>query len=96
MQPEAQLVEFFERNSYMRVPNEKRLEEETYKEYKKGWEIRLVVKTQEETAMIRQLLQQVGLKGGKPFRKHSRWVQPIYGKKAMEQFKAWQETFTDV
>ncbi len=54
--------------------------------YKKGYEVRLVVKTWREVMRIRQLLHCVGFKAGRPFKKHSRIVQPIYGKAAVEWF----------
>jgi len=89
-QPEALLAQLYQRHGYMRVPNETRRKEEGSK-YKKGYEIRLVAKTQREIAMLRRLLRRAGLKGGKPFKKHNRWVQPIYGKQAMDRFRMWLE-----
>ncbi len=68
MQPEAALVELFQRNGYMRVPNDDRREEEP-RNYKKGYEIRLVANTQRAITAIRRLLRQAGLKSGKPFKK---------------------------
>jgi len=91
-QPEAALVERFQRNGYMRGPNHDRREEEP-RNYKKGYEIRLVANTQREITAVRRLLRQVGLKGGKPFKKNNQWVQPIYGKQAMDRFNMWLEEF---
>ncbi len=90
--PEAELVALFQRNGYMRVPNPDRREEDP-DNYKKGYEIRWVVATRRETAAIRRLLRRVGIKGGKPFLKNRKWVQPVYGKKALERFKEWLEEF---
>ncbi|MFQ6114631.1 MAG: hypothetical protein ACE5NG_11210 [bacterium] len=74
----------------MRVPNDARREEEPH-DYKKGYEIRLLANTRREIMAIRRLLRQVGLKGGRPFKKHNQWVQPIYGKQAMDRFNMWLE-----
>ena len=90
--PETELAKFFVRNGYIRVPDEDRLEE-GYEKYKKGHEVRLICDTYRETGTIRRLLRKVGLKGGKPFRKHSKWVQPIYGKAATDRFNEWLEEF---
>lgn len=91
-QARSALIEFYNRNGYKRVPDRDRREEEP-QDYKKGYEIRLVANTQRELRMIRQLLRQVELKGGNPFRKVNRWVQPIYGKEAMESFKKWLKEY---
>lgn len=90
--PEFELVEFFHRNGYMRVPNEA-LRQESPREYKKGYEIRLVARTQQELAAMRRLLRQVDLRAGKPFPKHNQWVQPVYGRDAMDLFKSWLEAY---
>ena len=90
--PEAQLVEFYRRNGYMRVPNKTRRKEES-RTYKMGYEIRLVAQTKRELALMRRLLRSVGLTPGKPFAKSNQWRQPIYGKSAMERFNQWIEQF---
>ena len=82
---EVLLKQFFQQYGYVRVANETRKEQQGRK-YKKGYEVRLAVKTHSELAHIRQLLRQIGLKAGKPFQKHSRIVQPIYGQSAVEWF----------
>ena len=92
MQPEAALVALYQRNGYMRVPDDSRREDEPRK-YKKGYEIRLVTNTQRDITAIRRLLRQVGLKGGKPFQKSNQWVQPVYGRQAMDRFKMWLKEF---
>ncbi len=83
--PEGLLRQAFRRSGYVRVVD-KTLRKEMGQKYKKGYEVRLVVKTKRELTQIRQLLRQVGFKTGKPFEKHSRMVQPIYGKSAVEWF----------
>jgi len=84
----VQLVEFYTRNGYMRVPDETRRQEES-RTYKMGYEIRLVAQTKRELALIRRLLRSAGLKPGKSYGKSNQWCQPIYGKQAMVRFKQW-------
>ncbi len=91
-QPEAALVEFYNRNGYMRVPDVDRQEEDPHG-YKKGCEIRLLAKTQRELRTIRRLLRQVGIKSGKPFLKANQWCQPVYGKQSMALFKKWLKKY---
>ncbi len=74
----------------MRVPNLERREKESAT-YRKGYEIRFVVATKRQLAEIRRLLRRVGFKPGKPFQKHSRWVQPVYGRHVMQQFRSWMK-----
>lgn len=88
VRPEFVLVEFYRRNGYMRVPNEA-LREDAPREYKKGYEIRLIAKSQRELTAMRRLIRQVDLRPGKPFSKHKQWVQPIYGRDAMDLFTTW-------
>lgn len=54
--------------------------------YKKGYEVRLVANSKEELEDMRQLLQQSGFKPGKPYKKHFQFVQPVYGKLAVDWF----------
>jgi len=83
--PEVLLRRFFEQHGYVRVANVI-LREQMKQFYHKGYEVRLVVKTESELAFVRQLLTQIGFKAGKPFQKHNRIVQPVYGKSAVEWF----------
>lgn len=82
---EVLLRQSFHRGGYVRVVNKAR-RKQMGRNYKKGYEVRLVVKTPRELAQIRQLLRQVGFAAGQPFQKHRRIVQPIYGKAAVEWF----------
>lgn len=84
----SQLVGFFRRNGYLRVPDLARREEEL-RTYKMGYEIRLVAQSKQELATIRRLLRAAGLKPGRPFSKTNQWCQPVYGKLAMETFRDW-------
>jgi hypothetical protein len=95
VRPEFELVEFFRRNGYMRVPNQA-LREDAPRAYKKGYEIRLVARSQRELSTMRRLLRQVDLRPGKPFPKHNQWVQPVYGRDSMDRFKSWVEQYARI
>ena len=82
------LAEYLRANSYARVPNEERQEEEGWTWYKKGYELRIVVKTQEDIKRVRRLLNEAGINPGKPFRKSQQWVQPVYGREAVNSLVA--------
>ncbi len=84
----VRLVQLFRRNGYCRVPRDERREQLRTK-YKKGWEVRLVLKDEAELDEAGRLLARAGLNAGSPFRKASQWVQPVYGKKAVETFESW-------
>ncbi len=79
------LLAFFQRNGCVRVVDEKRRQELGQK-YKKGYEVRLVANSKEELGLIRHLLQQSGFKPGKPYQKNDQFVQPVYGKSAVDWF----------
>jgi hypothetical protein len=82
------LAEYLRANSYARVPDETRQEEEGWSAYKKGYELRIVVKTQDDLRKVRRLLKEAGIHPGKAFRKSLQWVQPIYGKQAVNSLVA--------
>jgi hypothetical protein len=83
----ARLMGLFQRNGCVRVPrDERRLE--LGRRYKKGWEVRLTLRSQEELEEARNLLAEAGLKAGRPFAKFRLYVQPIYGKVAVDFFSA--------
>lgn len=94
VRPELALVQFYRRNGYMRVPNEA-LREDAPREYKKGYEIRLIARSQRELTAMRRMIRQVDLRPGKPFPKHKQWVQPIYGRDAMDLFTTWLDLFAE-
>jgi hypothetical protein len=81
------LAEYLRANSYARVPNQER-REEGWSAYKKGYELRIVVKTQDDVKRVRRLLQDAGIHPGKPFRKAQQWVQPVYGRQAVNSLVA--------
>ena len=84
------LAALFRRNGYFRLPHEDRRKEERTR-YKKGWEVRLILRSQEELREARRLLKLAGLKRGRPFRKAKRWAQPVYGKQAVDLFREWAD-----
>jgi hypothetical protein len=84
----ARLAQLFQRNGYIRVPQEAR-RRELGPRYKKGFEVRLVLKSEEELEEARHLLEQAGLKAGRPFKKFKEFAQPIYGKRAVDLFSPW-------
>ena len=86
-EPAVLLKHVYERSVYIRVANLTR-KEELGQKYKKGYEVHLVAKTRGELANVRRLLRQLGFKVGKPFQKHRRIVQPIYGKSAVKWFSS--------
>ena len=83
---------FFQRNSYARRPKATRQEEEGSAKYKKGTEIRLVLKSEAEVEAARQALIQLALKPGAPFAKAKQLVLPIYGKKKVARFLQMMES----
>ena len=87
-----QLAEFYYRHGSMRVPDIERRKKES-RTYKMGYEVRLVVPTRQELALVRRLLRIVGLKPSRPYSKSNQWCQPIYGKLAIELFTEWLERF---
>jgi hypothetical protein len=82
----VQLAAFFGRSGYVRLQQAERLEEGA--SYHKGEEVRLVAMSQTELRTIRRLLRDAGFSPGKPFQKHTRWCQPLYGREAVAQFLA--------
>ena len=91
---EAYLAESFYHRGYIREPKEirKRMEGQSYK---KGYEVRFVACSDDELAEIRHYLQEAGFELARPYNNGTKRVQPVYGKKNMERFKAiyvaWQE-----
>ena len=80
------LSHFFQRNGYARHPKATRQSEEGSAKYKKGAEIRLVLKSQAEVDAAYHALIQLALKPGAPFAKAKQLVLPIYGKKKVTRF----------
>lgn len=80
----SRLRSYFERNGCLRAPNRKRRKAEP-EDYKKGYEIRFPAQSAAELREIRGLLRRVGVKLGSAYEKRSGYVQPVYGKQAVEQ-----------
>jgi hypothetical protein len=79
------VIGLFKRNGYIRTPSPTRLKE-GHQSYKKGWEVRLVLKNNSELSQTRQLLTAAGLKPPRPFRKSLQWIQPLYGQRVVNLF----------
>jgi hypothetical protein len=83
-----ELGELFARSGYVRRQNPSRVSEEGSSRYKKGDEIRLVIKSEDELVRVRSLLEAAGFKPGKPYSQGSRFRQPLYGRRQVEAFLA--------
>jgi hypothetical protein len=79
------LRKIFQRNGYIRVPRDER-RRELGARYKKGWEVRLILKSPEELDEAGRLLASVNLQPGRPFMKSRQYALPIYGRKAVDFF----------
>lgn len=86
LKAKLQLVKYFLRNGCLRFPNENTRKLKG-KHYKKGYEVRLVANDEKELSEISSLIDKAGFKVSKPFQKHSRFIQPIYGKKVVAKFQ---------
>ncbi len=75
----------FRRNGYLRLPDATRRESDG-QHYKKGYEVRLMSDTKKELRETRRALRQLGFKTPNVFTKGLKFVQPIYGKTAVEAF----------
>ncbi len=80
-----ELAKLLERNGCLRLPNAARRVHEG-PAYKKGYEVRFLAMSWEELDHIREMLAVCSLKPGQPYVKHSRIVQPVYGRQAVELF----------
>lgn len=71
----------------IRRPSVERQEQDTYVQYKKGWEIRFSVTSVAQRRDVVKALKNLGLKPGKPYRKSDRmWIVPVYGQEAVALF----------
>lgn len=71
----------------MRKPRADRLKRDPYGVYKKGYEVRFLVASKAEVRELRRCLAELGLKPGRPYAKESRWIVPVYGRRAVEIFE---------
>jgi len=81
----ACLVMMLTRSGCVRVPNVDRRQQENQL-YKKGYEIRLRLRDDEELKQVRDCLKVFGLKPGKPYAHGGQVVQVAYGKEALNIF----------
>jgi hypothetical protein len=81
------LARLFQRNGVIREPNAQRRQREKAR-YKKGYEVRLIAFSRQELATIRRSLERAGFPLARSFVKVRRFVQPVYGRKAVEEFRA--------
>jgi len=79
------LLEHFRRGGYIRLPNSDRRKAEK-SSYKKGPEVRLIVKDKTELREVRRLLREAGLRPGAPYARWSRIIQPVYSEAAAAFF----------
>jgi hypothetical protein len=82
---EHALISFFLRSGYVRRFDPERRKREN-QAYKKGYEVRLVVASRAELRAVRRRLKTVRLRPGRPYPKHGRIVQPVYGRAGLDWF----------
>lgn len=70
-------------NSYVRTPDLDQRRELKAK-YKKGYELRIVVRSVDDVERVSAALIELGFKPGKPFEKARQFVVPVYGPEAVE------------
>ena len=80
-----QLAEMFARGGYVRLQNPQRLREGSLS-YRKGSEVRMVAESMAALRTMRRLLRTAGFSPGRPFLKHSKWCQPLYGVETVNRF----------
>jgi len=85
---QRRLARFYQRNAYTREPQPLRLLE-GHRAYRKGWEVRFILRDLDEVTIVESLLRQLGFHPGKPFAKHSNWVVPVYGQEVVESLQEW-------
>jgi hypothetical protein len=85
---QRRVAEYFLRNGYLRAADP-RLRRDRGQAYKKGYEVRFVLGSSGELKEVRALLRDAGIRPGRPFRKHSRLIQPVYGDAAQITILSW-------
>lgn len=81
----AELLAWFGRGGYMRRCDPERRKREG-QAYKKGYEVRFVLDSQQAVRQVRRLLLGAGFRPGRTFRKSNRIVLPVYGRATVEWF----------
>lgn len=77
-------TELFSYPGYVRVRNLARIRD---RDYRKGWELRLIVPLA-EFDHVRDLIEQAELRLAKAFMKKQQLIQPVYGKEAVTEYLA--------
>lgn len=86
------MARFFRRKGskgHVRRKNVARHKEEGSQVYKKGYEVRLLVRTEAGLNELCALLERLEFKPGRPFAKGRQIALPIYGRAAVERFLRW-------
>ncbi|MEO8480267.1 MAG: hypothetical protein ABI542_11620 [Gemmatimonadota bacterium] len=83
---EERLRALFARAGYIRWRSRDRLTASGSAACSRGDEVRLVVRHVTEAKRVQRWCERVGLNAGKPFPKHGRVVQPVYGAEAVGWF----------
>ncbi len=82
---DPRLLRLYQRNGCLRMADPARRAQEG-EQYHKGYEVRIILYTAEELALVRTLILDAGLKPGRPYKRRGDIVQPVYGRKAVERF----------
>jgi len=73
------------RGAYARFPNPIRRKKDG-QAYKKGYEIRLPIRSGKDMREAKIALRKLGFSFGKPFKKHSHYILPIFGREQVGRF----------
>lgn len=85
-------VKAFLEGGCIRTPNEDRRSAEGHHVYKKGWEVRFVVRSKSDVARLLCLLADAGLTAGSSYRRSpNTWAIPVYGREQVTRFMGWLE-----
>ena len=88
---QSMLVAAFLKNGYIRSRNEKRLKKEGGFNYRKGFEVRLVLKDKKDLKLIQAAIVALDYNLSKSYINQNQIVQPIYGMALSDQFQKLQE-----
>ena len=77
--------EFFMYPFHVRRPDPNR-QIEGWKKYKKGWEVRILAEDSDDLESLQNVLKELGFNPKRPFLKRDQFVQPIYGRQAVERY----------
>jgi hypothetical protein len=83
---ERELMEYFLRGGYVRHASPELTAAFGARRYKKGEEVRIVLRSRAEQRRVHALLAAAGMLPGSAFEKNGRFVQPVYGRSAVRWF----------